>query len=338
MILKKIKEKFRKNRSSSNYLWKGIFFIRDTTARMWSNVLDLYVMLFKEMRKFKVEEISGKKFEESNVEKYSYFGEFGYFQFSVLGGLSQYFQIYPNKKLEIITYENYGRILELVFPNNIKAYYTDYKFDEKYRACHYYHDREFRMSIRLLGFGKNVSKDLIYPNKKLSRIHFESGGDFFYHMYKPIKFPLDKRWKKRQKFISIFPRFRQTSTSRNLSKEQWDKIVEVLSKFKYPIVLHGFASEFIDLKNKNFVYPKNIYEQIAYLNNSIFCVTPFSGFQHFAENCGCDLFSILNPDPKHWQIFIEHEKFNPFGVKIYKVKENEDYLSKLRKLLKRKSS
>jgi len=87
------------------------------------------------------------------------------------------------------------------------------------------------------------------------------------------------------------------------------------------------------LKNKNLISPKGVYEQIAYLNNSVLCITPFSGFQHFAENCGCDIFVILNPNPQHSDIFKEHRKFNPFETKIYSFREDENYLLELRKIL-----
>ena len=36
----------------------------------------------------------------------------------------------------------------------------------------------------------------------------------------------------------------------------------------------------------------------------------------------------------HLEIFKEHEKFNPFGTKIYRFKENENYLLELKRVLK----
>lgn len=329
---KMLKKKFREKRTSSNILWKGLFLVRDKTEEVKSSILDWMVLLSKKSKDINLKEISNNSLEGIS-EKYSYFGEFGYFQFSLIGGLSQYFEKKPNKKIEIVTYEDYGKILELLFPKNVKAYYTDYKFDESYRACHYYRDREFRMTLRKLGFKKNVVKDLIYITEGLSKISFESGGDFFYHLVHKLKYPLGNKLGK-EKIISIFPRFRKTCTDRNLGEEEWEKIIDLLLKLKYKIIVHGYSSEFIKLKNKNLILTKNIYEQIAYLNNSSLCITPFSGFQHFAENCGCDIFVILNPSPEHLEIFKEHKKFNPFGTRIYHFKENEDYLLKLKNILR----
>ncbi len=328
----KFKENLKKKRTSNNILWRGLFLTRDKAEEFRSGILDLIVLISKKPKNLNFKEVSDNCLEEI-TGKYSYFGEFGYFQFGLIGGLSQYFEKNPNKKIEIVTYEDYGKILELLFPKNVKAYCTDYKFDESYRACHYYRDREFRMTMRKHGFDKNVVKDLIYKTKGLSKISFESGGDFFYHLVHKLEYPLEKKFKK-EKIISIFPRFRKTCTDRNLGEKEWEGIIDLLLKLKYKIIVHNYSSEFIKLKNKNLVFTKNIYEQIAYLNNSSLCITPFSGFQHFAENCACDIFVILNSNPEHLEIFKEHEKFNPFGTKIYRFKENENYLLELKRVLK----
>jgi len=320
-----------KKRSSSNPFWRRIFLARDGLEKIRSDFLDLITMLRKP-EKIKIIEVSSKSFEKGGIGKYSFFGEFGFFHFSVIGGLAQYFKKYPEHKIEIVTYENYGKMLELAFPKNVKAYYTDYKFDEVYRSCYRYWNRIFRMSIKKLGFKKNVAEDLILITPGLPKIRLGTSSGYFFQMIKPLKYPLKG---KKKKFISIFPRLRKAFTLGNIREDTWDCVIKLLSEYNYKIIVHAHGSESRNLKHKNLIYPKNIYEQIAYLNNSDLAITPFSGTQHFAQNCDCDLFVIVSENPHQSYLFEKHRKnYNPFGNEIYSVRENENYISELEKVLK----
>jgi hypothetical protein len=330
MLSKKLRIYFTKKRSSPSVFWKGIFLLRDRAEKFRSDFLDVLVML-KKPEKISIKEVSQKSL-KNNIGKFHFFGEFGFFHFSVIGGLSQYFKIHPEHKIEIVTYENYGKMLELAFPENVKAYYTDYKFDEVYRSCYRYWNRVFRMSIKKLGFKKNVAEDLILITPGLPKIRLGDSGGFFFQMTHPLKYPLGK---KKEKFISIFPRFRKAVTEGNIREDTWDKVIKLLSKYGYKTVVQAHGAESRNLKHKNLIYPKNIYEQIAYLNNSDLAITPFSGTQHFAQNCGCDIFVIISSSPHQVFLFGRHEKnYRPFGTKIYSTRENEDYVSDLEKVLK----
>ena len=332
MLSQRLRVYFTGKRSSSNFLWKGFFLMRDGIARLRSGFLDLLVKL-KKPEKFEVTEISQKSFGKGILGKYYFFGEFGFFNFCVIGGLAQYFKKYPEHKIEIITYENYGKMLELAFPENVKAYYTDYKFDEIYRSCYNYKNRVFNMTLKKLGFKKNVAEDLLLITPGLPKTRVGTSGGYFFQMISPLKYPLKK---KNGKFISIFPRFRKEFTLGNISEKTWNNVIELLLKFNYKVVMHAHGSETLKLKHKNLICTKNIYEQIAYLNNSDFCITPYSGTQFLAQNCDCDCFVILSKDPRQSYLFeIDKKGYNPFNNKFYCVKENEDYLSKLEEVLKK---
>lgn len=328
-LIKKFRGNVREKRKSNNYFWKCFFSIRDKSSKWTSKMFDILFMLSKS-EKLKIRELNPKNENIENKDKYYYFGEFGYFNLEILGGLSHYFKVYPGKKLSIVTYENYGKILELLFPKNAKTYYVDYNFDEIYRSCHDYHDRKFRVAIKKSGFKKNLAENLTSIAPELVNVRKNNPYANFIHLINSLKYPLEKSSGK--KIISIFPRCRKLGTNRNLSEKRWGEIIKLLLEFNYNIVVHGNNMEFIKLNTKGLIYPRNVYEQIAYFNKSLLYVTPASGLVHFAQNCKCNTFVILNPED--FEDYKKYKDFNPFDTKVYVSRIDKDYLSKLKIVLK----
>jgi ADP-heptose:LPS heptosyltransferase len=114
-------------------------------------------------------------------------------------------------------------------------------------------------------------------------------------------------------YISIFPRGRHRYASKNLDARQWEVVLQALpNQSSLPIVVHGVKAEMTPIpRAEKFIHPKGVLEQVFYLNQSRFCVSPDSGFVQFALNCGCDVFVIGGTIQYH-----EFAGFNPFGRRL----------------------
>jgi len=96
----------------------------------------------------------------SEVPVYTYYGEFGFLNLEIIGGLEMYFQKYPNKKIIIKTYENYGKLLKHIFPNNIDYIVDNLNLEGGDRDGHFYYTKKEVLNR------EEVEKDLIstkYP-------------------------------------------------------------------------------------------------------------------------------------------------------------------------------
>jgi len=249
----------------------------------------------------------------SDIPTYSYYGEFGCLNLEVLGGLEIYFKKYPNKKIIIKTYENYGKLLKHLFPNNIDYIVDDSIFMNKgntiVRVGHFVYNRNNSSDIYEVVSNKNrlyKSDNIIelYRNDFFKR---KRNAELFY------VFPKNKIMSNKNdsnEYINVFPRNRTVNPYRNIDITVWDKIISHLrEKYNYKIVIHGTFGEFFKLKGDDLIYPNDILEQIYYLNNSVLCISPDSGFAHFSLNCGCDTLVI----DKSYYKFIN---YNPFRAKL----------------------
>ena len=72
-----------------------------------------------------------KKIED---QTFYYFGEFGLFNIEILGGLYHYFKEHPKVKLKIITFEDYAKILKLLYPDRVSLEINSQKFENKVRS------------------------------------------------------------------------------------------------------------------------------------------------------------------------------------------------------------
>lgn len=259
------------------------------------------------------------------MKHYHYFGEFGYLNLEILGGLERYFKKNPETKIKISTFKSYGELLQQLFPKNISInsfeWVNDsYNSKNTFRSCHTFTSNNSVLSEIIL----KTPNLAIVTNKKRKITGYNYPKRIY--LNKP---PFSK--KNSEQYISIFPRYRKGTSYKNLESSSWISILNKLEKINdKKIVVHGVGKELIRFKNKEYIYPKNISEQIYYLNNSIGLISPDSGLVHFALNCGCDVFVI---GKTYWN----HSTFNPFKKRIIIVsKKDKQLLKKLEDFLFRK--
>ena len=250
---------------------------------------------------------------------YYYFGEFGYFNLEVLGGLQALFQIHPSLRLKIATYPSYAQLLEHLFGDRVRCTSPDWPYDERRRDCHTYDCRQFHRSLFWQGFNQNLVS-LFDELKHRGRVHLAR----MFYLDAPFSMPQTDR---HTQYISIFPRGRHYYASKNLDARQWEVVLQAFSISLPPVVVHGVKAEMTPIpRAEKFIHPKGILEQVFYLNRSRFCVSPDSGFVQFALNCGCDVFVIGGTIQYH-----EFAGFNPFGKRlVIASKEPQEYLPALR--------
>ena len=93
-----------------------------------------------------------KKIED---QTFYYFGEFGIFNIEILGGIYHYFKENPKAKLKIITFEDYAKILKILYPDRVSVEVYDQKFENK-NGNRSVHESYIDKSYDIHGF-KNLS-------------------------------------------------------------------------------------------------------------------------------------------------------------------------------------
>jgi hypothetical protein len=251
---------------------------------------------------------------------YYYFGEFGYFNLEVLGGLQAVFQQRPDLRLKIATYQSYAELLESRFGDRVVCASPQWQFDERRRDCHTYNCRRHQRALFWRGFNQNLVM-LFEGLEHRGRVHEAR----LFYLDSPLWAPQADG---HAQYISIFPRGRHAFASKNLDARQWEVVLELLAEqTSLPVVVHGVKAEMTPIsKAENFIHPKNVLEQVYYLNNSRFCVSPDSGFVQFALNCGCNVFVIGGTIQYH-----QFAEFNPFGTRLVIAgTEPQEYLPALK--------
>jgi hypothetical protein len=254
---------------------------------------------------------------------YYYFGEFGYFNLEVLGGLQALFQKHPGLRLKIATYPSYAQLLESRFGDRVVCSSPVWPFDERRRDCHTYDCRRLQRMLFWQGFNQRLVS-LFDDLEHRGRVHLAR----LFYLESPLRVSDGDR---QSQYISIFPRGRQGYASKNLDARQWEVALRALAdQSSLPIVVHGLKDEMTRIPMaENFIHPRNVLEQVLYLNQSRFCVSPDSGFVQFALNCGCDAFVIGGTIQYH-----EFADFNPFGKRLVIAgTKPEDYLPALKEFV-----
>lgn len=263
------------------------------------------------------------------MDKYYYFGEFGYLNLEILGGLEEYFKKNPKKKIEIATYENYGMLLKYLFPKNVEIKKVEWSGDEiekGYRKSHAFIRGNKPINLTKTSTAKNLS--VLFSNRTKKYFIEKVCPKEDYEQLRIIELnkPLGEETCEKN-YISINPRNRAIGKFRNLSEKDWQELIEKIKK-DFPnkeIVLHGVGTEKLNLTGK-FIYPKSIIEQIKFLNKSVCCICPDSGFAHFSLNCGCDTIVI---GESYWP----YMDFNPFKNKLILLNKKNVLSIKIKKLL-----
>ena len=247
-----------------------------------------------------------------------YYCELGYLNFNVLGSLEKYFIKNPRTKFNILTYEDYFKILDLAFPNRFTKSLSVLKINPREipEESRKYHDLEhagFQRDLREKGYSC-LSKELgCYTTD------WREGRQLIANMSEP----LSTGEKSEKKFINMLCRNRKLDSERNLDKLSWLKVIDKIKSVKdfenKRIIFHGLKSEVLEMNIKNSEFCTDIIKSIFYLNHSALFVTSYSGFTQLASNCGSDVMCI---GPEYQMI-----PFNPFGKKNIQVeKDNIKYI------------
>ena len=240
-----------------------------------------------------------------------YYGEFGYFNFVILGRLEKYL-LSHRAPICIRTYDDYFRILEFIFPDRFVKSECEVP-DRAERKYHSIQNRKFNSHLKASGWT---------PLEKLLDCEisdWRDGRTKITNLGKPIIASAceDKR------FVSVLCRKRKVDEDRNLTSQTWEKIVSDLQEV-YPgrkIVFHGLKEETIEVGGS--ILCSDILESARYLNESEIFISSMSGFAQFASNCNC---SILQIGPSFQMI-----PYNPFGKSNLQIDRSEvgwlkDYL------------
>lgn len=254
-----------------------------------------------------------------------YFGEFGFFNFFVLGGLQQLFRDQPRVQLDVMTFPHYGQLLESAFPANVRCRTLPYSFLEPLRIGHRMRDPELMRRVRKMGYRRSLHTLL----KSLP----PDGSHFKDLTYIDLRMPLEQPLPgdAGNRFVSIFPRNRTSWAFKNFTAAEWRDIAGVvMDHCPYPIVVHGIRAESLDLPaNPRFLFPRDPLEQIAYLNRSICFLSPDSGMVQFAMNCRCDTL-VLGGCP-HFSAYLA---YNPFQRRLEMTSRDFEFLPHVERFVK----
>jgi hypothetical protein len=242
-----------------------------------------------------------------------YYGEFGYFNFVLLGHLEEYFSK-KNTKFFISTFPDYYSLLENKFKGKFQLTETLLPAQKDINRCyHRIQDEEFNRSLENKGY-MPLDKFL-----NCEILNWQEGRK----MIKPIK-TVFGQMQKNKEFISVVCRKRQLDPDRNLSLELWQSILKIIKAAygDYKIVFHGLKEETLQISDS--IFCDNILDSIDYLNKSFFLISSMSGFAQFASNCGCNIVQI---GPRRQMI-----DYNPFKKTNSNIERDE--IHKLHEVLK----
>ena len=240
-----------------------------------------------------------------NLIKTYYYGEFGYFNFVILGHLENFLSK-NNCLIEIRTYDDYYEILKFIFNKKIilskkKDIICDGSLKRKY---HKIQNEEFNQKIKKEGFK---------PLEEILNCDFNDwkiGRKKIKNLTKPLIYENINN----KKYISILTRNRKLDLDRNLNSIEWIEYLKIIENL-FPdsqIIFHGVENEIIFFEKYKYCY--NILESIKILNNSIFFLSSMSGFAQFASNCNCSIIQI----GKEYQMI----PYNPFNKTNLCVEKN----------------
>jgi len=255
---------------------------------------------------------------EKSDPKFYYFGEYGAafkHTFSALEALQH--------SIELITWKNLNELINLVFPGKFLTKdietITGFNLSEEYRTGYgQIYENDFTKHLDSLGY-----KRLYGKSENFSKCIF---GKMQIPFSKKIEYGEQLESKK---YISVFPRKRLDKYVPNMRNSELIEEIEFI-RSRYPefeIIGHGLREERSDINDIKFT--DNLYDKINVLNNSLFLISPPSGFVEFALCCACscviaktDLISVKNNEERGhssdfggWVSFLK-KSLNPHNAQI----------------------
>lgn len=251
---------------------------------------------------------------KNKMDKYYFIGEYGHF----FGQILPFLEKYTDCKFEFATFKDCKIFLDLIWPGRFKFTNIEKligKLDEAKRSGIRYYESGQKTQRKLEKMGyKNIQEldknfEYIAP-----RIFVPDGSEIPYsHHFVNNKIVYGEQFENK-KYISVFPRKRKKQSYRNnITLEHINFLKQTFPN--YEIIGHGLKKE----RDNSFDihYCEDIYKEINYLNNSLFTLTPPSGFADIAASCGSDVIIIgakLNPEGvnKYYESLKKNSKYNVF--------------------------
>lgn len=245
-----------------------------------------------------------------------YFGEFSHFNSIVLFELVHYLREHPEETIELNTYEDYARILNLFRLPNLKLIRHPLS---PIRLIHSSNldNKEDKNVVDHLNINLNIYQ------------YFEKGeikafDNILGHMLSPDMVDyFDSKYKNLNNIVCIFPRNRNKFDekldwdNRNMIPDTLNQIDEmVLDTFLYRefnTFVIGKKSELLEGAYKIPVVD-DIFEMIYLLKKCALFITPDSGMIDFAVNCGTKNIAVISHSDS---IQLYHEKRNIFNSNFY---------------------
>lgn len=246
--------------------------------------------------------------------------EFGIFFLFILGNLNKYLETDKNK-LTIQTYENYAKILQLIFPNN----------DIDYVIIPNEKERNFFNVVNKKRDKQLYLNDILIDKKEYNNIITSRFNINMFRYCNKITLPSDLESSIQKKYshiltsdiICLHPRYRKSNIMNNTLWDFRNAIIDEVEQIinennNELIVIVGIEILDIDYKKyKNVLLVTDIYETIYFLSICKEFITPASGMWFFALYCGCTNIKINH-------IFVDdmiYINFNPLNLMIdYKIK------------------
>jgi len=234
------------------------------------------------------------------INKFYFYGEFGYLNFSILGAFAKL----PSRKIEISTYPDYLALFQKINPQVIAGQTADYsKIRDTAREGYKLKDADFTAELEAKGY-RSLADFLGCGHKRLVDLTTPFGTT------------------QPKKYLSISCRKRIHDPKRNMSEAQWQTIVEIVRSIKpfdgMPIVFHGTKEESLELSVENSIYAADMDHAIETLNGSAVFIASMSGYAQFASNCACDVIQLGPPK--------KHINYSPFKTRNVCVERSTDFI------------
>lgn len=273
-----------------------------------------------------------------NNKKYYYFGELGFFNIEILGALSHFFQMFPDIKIDVITFKDYADILDLLFKNNINTtiYSGQFINAPNNRSGHRsyldrFYEKENIKNLMMISKSRYINKYSIdqFSAGKYCSVFVQPR---IFYLKTPIIYNIPNL--PTDDIVCICPRYRSHFSGKNILSKEWDQIFQQIknNNSSANIVALGKKEEMLSLDYNGIIYPSNIYEHIHYINHCNYGVFPDSGMAEFALNCNCKLVKVIYKK----QFYTTFNRagqpkpllhgFNPFNSVIQKIESIGDLL------------
>jgi hypothetical protein len=262
------------------------------------------------------------------MKRFRFLGELGFFAKYFIGFLEHYFKENPDEKFYIFTFSNYGKVLKLLYPNNVII--EEYKGPDlqRHRGGFDVHRLEKDM-YKYIPFSTTEHAEPFfqeYVKKKQGCIS-----------YQRISSPIIYGDKFKKPVFSCLMRNRDCPLScSNSCFNLSDSCLFNESFYDYDKYSLGKKDEITEADG--FVFVEDFLQQINTLNNSLLFISSVSGYAEFASYCGVkDIALLIEPErfKENERIYIKcvSDVIINNNINCHHVYRNKDGLFDLRNII-----